>query len=58
MEASIKAKGIGLECAAILEGVYFQNKSLQIRYFSTDEKKGNEQSLCLGLGHAHSGPSY
>lgn len=33
----------------ILQGVYFQNKSLQIRYFSTDEKKGTSKA-CAWLG--------
>lgn len=36
------------ECG-IQEGVYFQNKSLQIRCFLTDEENGLSKSLCLGL---------
>lgn len=35
----------------IQKGVYFQNKSLPVRYFSTDEKNGmNEWSLCPDTG--------
>lgn len=58
MESSIKGwRDWPRECG-IQEGVYFQNKSLLITYFSTDEKNGMSRACAWAWGHAHSGLSY